>query len=232
MTRLHRLEVALEVGAEVVIEGAVAHHLVHVLRVAPGHRMRVVDASASVFEVEVVAVSPLTVAARSVAAAPGADPDTAVELWIPLLKGGRTDDLIRQLTELGVSRLVPFTSEHSVVRLEGRRAEERRRRWEAIARSACGQCGRTEAPVVAAVRGLPEEGPGVVFDERPGPRPAEVLRGEAARRLLVGPEGGLSPRELERLAALGWRRAWLGPRVLRAETAAVAAAVLALYVER
>ena len=231
MSRHHRLGVALDAGATVVVTGQVAHHLEHVLRLRPGDRFVGVGIGGDAREVEVVAVGPLTVRVGA-AVELGADPVGRLEFWVPLLKGGKTDDLVRQLTELGATRIVPWSGERAVVRLDAKKARDRVARWQAIAREATSQCGRVMVPEVAEVAGLPTTGPGVFFWEDAREPAREVLAACAIAgdvTVLVGPEGGLSVAEAEALVARGWRPAWLGPRILRAETAVLAAATLALH---
>ncbi len=231
MSRHHRLGVRLDAGATVVVTGQVAHHLEHVLRLRLGDRFVGLGIGGEARAVEVVAVGPLTVRV-GVAVELGADPVGRLEVWVPLLKGGRTDDLVRQLTELGATRIVPWSGERSVVRLDAKRARDRVARWQAIAREATSQCGRVAVPEVAAVAGLPTTGPGIFFWEEAREPSRDVLATLGAAgdiAVLVGPEGGLSATEAEALVARGWRPAWLGPRILRAETAVIAAATLALH---
>lgn len=232
MSRHHRLGAALAPGATVVVEGGAAHHLERVLRVRVGARFVGVGVAGEAHEVEVVALAPLTVRVGD-SVALGADPVGSLEVWVPLLKGGRTDDLVRQLTELGASRVVPWSGAHSVVRLDAKRARSRVERWRAIAREATSQCGRLTVPEIADVAGLPDAGPGVFFWVDADAPARDALSAVAAEtgalRVLVGPEGGLSAEEAGRLVTRGWRPAWLGRRVLRAETAVLAAATLALH---
>ncbi len=229
MSRHHRLGLALEAGGTYVVPGAAAHHLGRVLRARVGERFVAVAQDGSRWEARVTGLAPLTV--KIVAPAPelAADPAVRLEVWLPLLKGGRTDDLVRQLTELGAARVVPWAAERSVVRLKGDKADRRVRRWRTIAAEATEQCGRATPPEVAQVSGLPASGPGVFLWEERGTALRDVLAAAPPERILVGPEGGLSPGEVEALVAVGWRGAWLGARILRAETAVVAAATLALH---
>lgn len=229
MIRVH-VAAPLMVGAEVTLPPADAHHLAVVLRMAPGAELEVIDGHGHRFLARVASTSPLTAAIVSERPAAGADPLVALEFWLPLLKGGRADDLVRQLTELGVTRIVPWTGRRSVGRADGK-AAQKLDRWRTIAREACQQCGRAAIPEIAPPAGLPEVGPGVFFYESGGQPARAALAGVAAEaplRVLTGPEGGLDPDEVARLTVLGWRAAHLGPRILRADTAVVTAATLAL----
>ena len=159
-------------------------------------------------------------------AGPSADLQGRLEVWAPLLKGGKTDDLVRQLTELGATSIVCFEATRSVARLAPAKVAGRVARWETIAQEATRQCGRVEVPTVAHCPQLPDDGPGVYLWEDGGASASEVLGGwgTVPLRILVGPEGGLDTVDAAALDAAGWTPASLGPRVLRAETAVVAAA--------
>lgn len=232
MSKHFRLDEELAPGMRVALD---PHRFERVLRVRLGERLMVCDPRGQVFELEIVAVDPPAAEVLAQASAPDRNPRRELEVWVPLLKGGRTDDLVRQLTELGATRIVPFSSRHAVVRLDAVKARERQRRFAQIAGEAGNQCGRTALPeVLVPVEGLPREGPGIVLWEggQGGPEVLPIalaLADEAASgRVLVGPEGGLAVAEIEALAALGWRAATLGARILRAETAVLVLATLAL----
>jgi 16S rRNA (uracil1498-N3)-methyltransferase len=144
--------------------------------------------------------------------------------------------VVQKATELGATRIVPFAAARSVVRLEAGRAEARAERWRRIAEEAARQCGRADIPEVvaplplaAALAEVPGDLAPFVFHPDGEALPPALERAGAAA--IVGPEGGLTDAELDECEAAGARRAALGPRVLRAETAAVVAVALlqALY---
>ncbi len=231
-----RVDVPVLPGASVRPDADVAHHLIRVLRVAVGDPVEVVDEAGTSWEAVVGDLAPLTLEVTGAAAGASAAPTRRLELWLPLLKGRRTDDLVRQLTELGAWTIIPFTATRSVVRPAPGRVEGQLARWRRIAEESTRQCRRGDLPVIAAPRGLPDAGPGVYFwEEARAPArealasAAEGLAAEEALRVLVGPEGGLTVDEADALERLGWRAAWLGPRILRAETAVVVAATLAMH---
>ncbi len=223
----------LELGTRFAPDASQAHHLGRVLRARVGDEVEVVDGAGKLWRGIVMMLDPLTVRVLAVSEHLDASPSVEVELWVPVLKGGRTDDMVRQLTELGVATIVPFISARSVVRLDPDRADVRWRRWKRIAEEATKQCKRPDVPAVAPVHRLPERGPGVFLWEIGGPTLKDVLREQVAAhsgalRLLTGPEGGLAARESAHLERIGWKRAWLGPRILRAETASIVLTTLAL----
>jgi len=152
----------------------------------------------------------------------------AVTVLQGISKGERMDYAMQKATELGVARVIPVVSERCVVRLDNERWKKQQRHWQAVAIAACEQCGRNRIPSVEApctletalaeVDGLP----GVIFDTE-GDRAARDLQPVAQLATLIGPEGGLAPAEIQQVADLGWQRIRLGPRILRSDTAPVAA---------
>jgi 16S rRNA (uracil1498-N3)-methyltransferase len=217
------------------IEGAVArpdpasiHYLSDVLRLEPGAVVEVFDGAGNAWTAT-FAGSELSLGERRAAALPGA----AVWLAFALSRGDKGDWIVQKGTELGVSRLVPWQAERSVVRLEPERAGERARRWRRIAGEAARQCGRSDVPEVAVPGTLAEalKAPSgfdrIAFHAGAGASLGDAVRPGAGGFLAVlGPEGGLTDREVRACLEAGCRLASLGPRVLRAETAAVAAAAL------
>ena len=152
----------------------------------------------------------------------------AVTLLQGISKGERMDYAIQKATELGVARVIPVITERCVVKLDSERWAKKQRHWQAVAIAACEQCGRNRIPPIALpcaldaalaqIDGLP----GVIFDTD-GDQAARDLQPTERLATLIGPEGGLAASEIERLASLGWQRIKLGPRILRSDTAPVAA---------
>ena len=208
------------------------HHLRRVLRAKVGDEVEVVDSKGAVWRGRIHSLTPVTIAvidqdARQAAA----NPHVQLEVWVPLLKAGRTDPLVRQLVEIGATTIVPYRSERTVVRPDARRARQKQARWQTIATEATRQCGRTDRPEVSELRGLPESGPGLFLWEGEGPALRAVIADAVAARpvrLLTGPEGGLTRSEVRGIEACGWTRASLGARILRAETAVIVLATLAV----
>jgi 16S rRNA (uracil1498-N3)-methyltransferase len=159
------------------------------------------------------------------------EPPLAVTLVQGVSSGDRMDFTVQKATELGAARIQPLLAEKSVVRLSAARAEAKLAHWRRIAISACEQCGRNRLPEIALPRGVGE------FAGQPGPGGPRLLLSPAASRALrqalgqapaaiavaAGPEGGFSAEEEAMLEGAGFAPVRLGPRVLRAETAALAA---------
>lgn len=150
----------------------------------------------------------------------------------------RMDLVVQKATELGVQRITPVLTERSVVRLEPAKSEKRRLHWEKVAQSACEQCGRNVVPLIDAPQPFEnwlEQDRNVDVRRavlRPGAAQTLGALGHAGRQwqLLIGPEGGLAGTELYRALERGFIPCTLGPRILRTETAAIAA--LAILQER
>jgi 16S rRNA (uracil1498-N3)-methyltransferase len=152
-----------------------------------------------------------------------------VHLACALMASERMDWLVEKATELGAASIQPLVAERSVVRLAGERAQKKQAHWQAVAVAACEQCGRNRVPAVHAVQGLAQwlEGAaaGLVLSLRPGGRPVAAVEGGTVT-LLSGPEGGLAQPEEDAALERGWQPARLGARILRAETAPLAALAL------
>lgn len=205
------------------------HYLRDVLRLAPGTEIEVFDGAGSSYRACYSEGETLTLGERCAIAAS----EAVVWLAFGLSKGEKPDLVIQKATELGATRILPWQASRSVVRLEGQRAENRLRRWRRIATEAARQCGRAEVPEVTdpgalaeVLKAAPPMFARVVFDA--GGESLEPL-GSQGVLAIVGPEGGLAPEELDACAAAGCGLVSLGPRVLRAETAAIAAVALLQY---
>ena len=202
-------------------------YLADVLRLAPGARVEVFDGRGGRYGAEIgPGFEWVTLGPREVAAAASVE----LSLVVALAKGEKMDLVVQKVTELGVARVLPFEAERSVVRLAPSKGEERAARWRRIAEEASRQCGRADVPEVAAptslARALGALAPGTrVFAFHPGGGPLDA-GGAASLAAVVGPEGGLTEAEIAACAAAGAVRAGLGPRVLRAETAAIVAVAL------
>ena len=232
--RLTRLHVAapLAPDARIDLPGEAAAHVARVLRARAGDPLVLFNGDGREFEAVVE-----TVRGTRVAVAVGGarevdrEPPVAFTLLQCLPRGDRMDWIVQKATELGVARIVPLVSRRSVVKLTDRQCESKTAHWRAITVSACEQCGRNRLPVVDAPRPLDEflggeatAGARFVFDPDAGDG-APTVPAAAAMEFAIGPEGGFEPEELDWFRVAGFRGVRLGPRILRAETAAIAALV-------
>lgn len=160
---------------------------------------------------------------------PLAEPQLELTLVQAIVKSEAMDTVIQKATELGVARIQPVVSEYCVVRLDADRVTRRLAHWRRIARSACEQSGRHRAPDIAEPLALHEllSQPGghrFVLDPRaPAPAAIELPQSLGIVEVIVGPEGGFGPRDEESISASDVQRLRFGPRILRADTAAIAA---------
>lgn len=215
-------------GGCVVISGAEARHAVTVSRVRVGERLTIGDGAGRTVTGRVASAAPdrleLTVdAVRDVPA-----PAPAIRLAQALAKGGRDESAVQSATELGVDAVVPWAASRSVVRWEGARAEKGRQRWESIAREASKQSMRAWLPQVLGPVTSRElaRSPGRLLVLTPGADASISSIGADDARditLIVGPEGGISPDELELLVDAGATPVRLGGEILRTSTAGPAA---------
>lgn len=219
-------------GGQAAFGPAQAHQLASVLRLGPGDRIVVFDGTGREWTAELTQATPRRAQARLLAEQP---PETPPRLAVTLAqvapRGAAMDLIVAKATELGASRIVPLEAEHSVRRTGVSGGEAR---WRRIIVEAAEQCGRRRLPeltpacAVEQFLGMcPPSQALLVCDQGSGARPlaeiCEGLRGAAEVTVLVGGEGGLSPEEIALATVRGGQRISLGPRLLRAETAALAA---------
>jgi len=224
----HRFFVEDEPGEDAVIQGDQARQIATVLRLAPGERV-ILIAGGREHEVALAAVGVGRVTGRVVARrSVTTEPPFALTLAVPLLKGDRSEEIIEAASQLGVTRFVPFVSARSVVRdLSAPKLD----RWRRIAREAAETARRGQSPEVdpaVSLAALPDRLDGtllVCWEEAAEPQLGELHIAQACS-VVVGPEGGLSAAEAGALVSRGARTVSLGPRTLRAETAAIAAVAL------
>jgi 16S rRNA (uracil1498-N3)-methyltransferase len=231
--------VPLAVGRQVALPAGAARH-VQVLRMQPGDALTLFNGEGGEYAAVVEQMGRSDVLARIEAhSATEREPPRAVHLAVGMPANDRMDWLVEKAAELGAAGIQPLVCERSVLRLAGERAEKKRQHWQAVAVAACEQCGGNRVPRVHAVLSLADwlaqartAAQGVRVLLSPGgsaPALRQAAAGDAPAWLLSGPEGGFSPAEEELAQAAGFRPAHLGPRVLRADTAPIAAlAVLAL----
>ena len=232
----------LAVGAERPLPTDSAHHAARVLRLTEGDPVALFDGTGGEYLGVIARISRGDVVVRATSFTDmEREPPVSVTLVQGVSSGDRMDYTIRKAVELGIGAIVPVFTERSVVRLAGERADRRTAHWRALAVAACEQCGRNRVPDVAPpvpfVHWLGELPPPVAREARltlsPGAehRLADLPRPEGPITLLAGPEGGLTAEESALAQSRGFEAVRLGPRVLRTETAALAAlaAILTLW---
>lgn len=234
--RLSRLyvEAPLTSGAQVRLGASAAAHVTRVLRLRAGAAVTVFNGSGSEFSARIEAVQGPQVTVQ-------VGEERAIRRESPLLltlaqgvsRGERMDLVVQKATELGATQLIPVLTERSVVKLEGEPGQRKLAHWRAIAIAACEQSGRNQPPQVSAALGFaqflaasPSQGTRLMLTPSSRLRIPDVPRPDQGVTVLVGPEGGLTEEEQERAVAAGFIGVRVGPRVLRTETAALAALTL------
>jgi 16S rRNA (uracil1498-N3)-methyltransferase len=228
------VDCALTPGSLVELPPEPAAHLARVLRARSGDELTLFNGDGREFAGAVEAVRGSRVSA-SVGAALCAERESPLALTLLqcLPRGDRMDLIVQKSTELGVSRIQPVLSRRSVVRLDAKQAGSKTQHWRAIAISACEQCGRNRLPVIdpplelidhlSAAEGSRAAAPGLRLVLEPGMSEALPHDPGGGIELAIGPEGGFAAEELEAMRLAGFQRVALGPRILRSETAAIAA---------
>ncbi len=221
---------ALNTGDTVELDERAARHAVKVLRLRPGDALVLFNGEGGEFDATLEG-GPREAPRVQVREhrAGGVESPLQLHLAQAVARGERMDFVIQKAVELGVNVITPLMAERCVVRLDGERRARRVAHWQGVAISAAEQCGRDRIPTIEeplefeAWLGSPWDGPRLVL----APLARRGLRDfgpETSRvRLMIGPEGGLTDSELERACTAGYEAVRLGPRILRTETAAVAA---------
>jgi len=222
----HRFFVDEDVSEEVVLRGEQAHQIANVLRLKAGEQITLVrndvESRVVIESVDAELVRGRCISKRAV----GTEPRVRLTLALPILRGDRTEEVIEGVTQLGVSRIVPFVSSRSVVRSL---PDAKRERWTRVAREAAETARRGRVPTIDESREWDR-----LFDALDAPvlvawesevlvRLHDAVPDTAQLSLVIGPEGGLSMEEVALARDHGAVTVSLGPRNLRSETAAVAA---------
>ena len=233
---MKRLFVAPELLAErLSLTKEQQHYLREVLRLPDGAELEIFDGRGASFRATLQGES-LHVGEKLATRAGGLD----VVLVQALAKGEKMDLVVQKATELGAARIVPLLSERATVRLDKQRGESKRLRWQRIAQEAARQCGRADVPrveapwqwdaVLALLRDDPQRRGLLLDPEEKTLRLGQAVVGAERFLLAVGPEGGFSAQERQTALRGGLVAAGLGPRVLRTETAGLAALAVILHV--
>jgi len=229
-------------GPTIIITGSDAAHIKKVLRMEPGDRIGLFDGRGFEYEARIENLFSgsveVSITKRFLSAS-----ESPVQITVAqaLLKDKKMDILARQLTEIGITKLIPFIAVRSVPRPDKKKLSARRKRWEKIAIEALKQCGRGHVTEIGEtitfndVINVDDECDlKIVFWENESKPVSDVVQqvndGKCKKILSVlGPERGFTEREIEDARACGFATASLGPRILRSETAAIAACTILQY---
>lgn len=214
-----------------------AHHAERVLRLRPGARVVLFDGEGREAVAELVQLGRDPLVRVAAWEEIDREPPLCITLVQALATGDKMDWIVQKAVELGVSCVQPVAAERSVLRLEGDRAGKRVEHWRQVAIAAAEQCGRNTLTTVAPVMSLPQwlaqpfGGDRWLLAPEGGVRLSRRAAPTGPVALMIGPEGGWGERELAAARAAGCEAVLLGPRVLRTETAGLAAvaAMLALW---
>lgn len=226
--RIH-CELKLGPGAQFALAPEAAQHVAKALRLKAGDALVVFDGRGGEYEATIQRIEKDRVDVKTGAwREADFEPPLAVGLAQGVPEADKMDWIIQKATELGVAWIQPVTCERSVVRLSGERAARRESHWQRVAIAAAEQCGRSRVPEVRPTLAFVGW---VALGERParwlldpqGPPLARRTAPQGPFELVVGPEGGLSERERDLALSRGGESVGLGPRVLRTETASLAA---------
>lgn len=232
--RLTRVHVAqpLSSGAEIALPDSAAAHLTRVLRLGVGDACIVFNGDGNDYAATLVAIGKRDARLHVGDATPvERESPLRITLLQGVAKGEKMDLILQKATELGMTAVVPVWSQRSDVKLDGERAAKRLEHWRGVVASACEQCGRATVPDVrppvplaSALAAMDAHDARLLLDPQ-GSEALPSMRLAPASRvcLAVGPEGGWSPLDREQLGTAGFAGLRLGPRILRTETAGLAA---------
>jgi len=229
-------------GLKAVVKGSDAHHIKNVLRLKPGDKIGLFDGTGLNYETRIVTLLPKSIEVSVIRSFPSAT-ESSVDITVAqaLLKDRKMDLLVRQLTELGITRWIPFIAKRSVPRPDKKRLFTRTERWNKIAKEAVKQCKRSCPLKIGATVSFEEvlnlgkdSDLKIVFweeESKPVDKELTVSNVKPAEKIfiLLGPEGGFTLKEVETAKESGFLTTSLGPRILRAETATIAACTLLQY---
>jgi len=229
-------------NTRVAIQQSEAHHIKNVLRLKPGDRIKLFDGTGFEYEgvIRKMSAAQVDVEIRSKVRATVRSGGQIIVAQA-FLKEKKMDDLVRKLCELGVAKWIPFFSQRSIARPGASRLAGRSRRWHRIAAEALKQCRRVDLPEIAGACSFEEvldfsktcDLKIVFWENEPTPllRSIDSKEKHAIRKILLmlGPEGGFTRSEIELAQCSGFVVAGLGPRILRAETATLAACAIVQY---
>ena len=224
----------LRAGTVVVLADEAAHHISRVLRLRLGHPLILFDGRGGEYDAEISKVNKRNIEVHiNQYQEVDNEPQLHITLAQGISRGQKMDFILQKAVELGVDRIIPVMTEHGNVRLDEERQQKKIKHWNGIIISACEQCGRNKIPELVAPlsfdeclgidagadRGMTK----IVLHSRTGGRLSKLAKVEGGIMLLVGPEGGFSDDEIEKACAADYRIINIGPRILRTETAALAA---------
>ena len=230
VTRCH-IEHPLALGQTLSLPEEAANHLVRVMRLREGDGCVLFNGDGHDYRATLVLVGKRDAQVR-IEATERVDNESPLPITLlqGIARGEKMDLILQKATELGVSAIVPVNAERTEVKLDAARAEKRLAHWTSVVVSACGQSGRARVPTVAApaslleaARQMPAAALKLTLDPLGEHRLSTLPPAPGGVVIAIGPEGGWSPRDRQALLDAGFQGLQLGPRILRTETAGLAA---------
>lgn len=218
-------------GSSIALTESAVAHLVRVLRLGTGDEIVLFNGDGSNYRARLASVGKKSAVADILSSVPaGNESPLSVTLAQGIARGEKMDLILQKATELGVACIAPVVTERTEVRLDSERSEKKMQHWRGIIASACEQSGRATLPRLLEPRSLAAFAAAdgnsrrFILDPVAGlPVASAGIAGDASVTLLIGPEGGLSERDVAALLAARYEGLRLGPRILRTETAGLAA---------
>lgn len=224
------LDAPAAVGELLAVEGQDAVHIRLSLRMAVGDRVTLCDGKGYDYDTVIDAIDDRAVTLRVAAVERSqSEPKVQVTVYQGYPKGDKLELIIQKAVELGATRIVPVVTARSIAK-PGDKADKKQARWQKIADEAAGQCGRGILPQVSApltfaqaLKEMASQKLLVLYEAGGQPLRTVVGSEDTALALFIGPEGGISPEELQKMQTIGATVISLGRRILRCETAPLAA---------
>ena len=232
------LDQPLAIGQRFALPEATSNHLVRVLRLDIGDSCVLFNGDGHDYQARILGLQKRGAEVEIVASGEARNESPLrITLVQGIARGEKMDLILQKATELGVAVIAPVITDRTEVKLDGERSEKKLAHWRGVAAAACEQCGRACLPEILEPQPLDRfaasarDGRRFVLDPAAGISAAQVALAEDSLTLAIGPEGGFSERDLAILRVAGYEGIKLGPRILRTETAGIAAiaAFNALY---
>ncbi|MEO7252095.1 MAG: 16S rRNA (uracil(1498)-N(3))-methyltransferase [Arenimonas sp.] len=227
----HHVDFPLTIGGRVSLSESAVAHLVRVLRLGVGDEFVLFNGDGADYRARLVSVAKRTAEAELLERT-AVDNESALKITLAqgIARGEKMDLILQKATELGVARIAPLLTERTEVRLEPERVAKKMQHWRGVLAAACEQCGRATLPQLLEPQALTSFAAADCSSRRFTLDPhggialsAAALKAQDSVTVLIGPEGGLSERDLAALRATRFEGLRLGPRILRTETAGLAA---------
>jgi len=230
MPRIH-VNTPIATQSAISIEGSAANHIGRVLRLKAGDEITLFNGTGGEYSAILTAIERQIVRADVSEFNPReSESPLQITLAQGISRGERMDYTLQKSVELGVNRIIPLITERCGVKLDDKRAAKRLQHWQGILISACEQCGRNRVPEILPITSLSHwlgethaEALQLVLHHRATHTLRQLKQPTGAISLLIGPEGGLSENEIDNATQNGFQGIQFGPRILRTETASVAA---------